>query len=319
MTRQASAPAQFIRPDTGAWQRVLLNLLLRLAVKWQLGLHVDVPALRGRMGRLNRSAAPELPGIRRERVSCHGAAADWLVPEGCRPERVLLYLHGGAFVARTPELHAAMLAPWCHKLKARALMVDYRLAPEHPYPAAAEDCHAAYRWLLEQGFAARNIVIAGDSAGGNLALATLQRLAAEDLPLPACAVLLSPFLDFTLSGRSALEHARRDPVFDLAFAIGIRSFYARPEEYGSPGVSPLFGRFEGLPPLLLQVGSQEMLLDDAVRAAALATAAGVQTQLEAWDRLPHLFQTITALPQARSAAQRILGFIRTHASWETVK
>src|SRR5262249_48112380 len=154
---------------------------------------------------------------------------------------------------------------WCRALKARALMVDYRLAPEHPYPAAIDDCHAAYYGLLEQGIEAKNIVVAGDSAGGNLALATLQRIRAEGKPLPSCAVLLSPFLDFTLSGKSALGNARHDPIFTLAFAIGIRGFYAQPGQHVNPEVSPLFGGFAGLPPMLFQVGSSEMLLDDSTR------------------------------------------------------
>lgn len=306
---------RFIRSERGHAARALVNLLLRLTVKWQLGLRIDLPALRTRMDKLNRQAPREQPGIHREAAPCPGAAAEWLIPEDCRRERVLLYIHGGAFVVRTPDLHAAMVSSWCRELQARALMLDYRLAPEHPYPAALEDCSAAYRWLLDQGIEAGNIVIAGDSAGGNLALATLQRIAVEGLPMPACAVLLSPFLDFSLSGRSALDNSRQDPVFDLAFAIGIRGFYARPEEYASPDVSPLFGAFAGLPPLLFQVGSSEMLLDDSVRAAARARAAGVETQLEIWERLPHVFQAIAALPQARTASDRIVAFIRTRTSW----
>jgi len=308
-----------VRPGRGRWIAALVNLILRIAVKWQLGLHVDLPALRQRMAVLNRKVSPNAPGIRRQPQQCHGIPAEWLIPEPGGTQRVLLYIHGGAFVARTPDLHAAMLSPWCLALNARALMVDYRLAPEHPHPAALDDCLVAYRWLLDQGIAPQDIVVAGDSAGGNLALASLQRLQAEGLPLPACAVLLSPFLDFSLGGRSALDNARRDPVFDLAFAVGIRAFYASPAEYLDPGVSPLFGSFRGLPPLLFQVGSSEMLLDDSVRAAALAEAAGVPVQLEIWHRLPHVFQAMAILPQARAAAGSIVEFIRRHTGWEAAQ
>ena len=313
------AHSRYIRPKQGRWVGALLDLALRILVKWPLGLHIDLLALRRRMAALNRQVEPASPGIRRQPLQCHGVSAEWLVPEAGEARRVLLYLHGGAFVVRTPDLHAAMLAPWCRALDARALMVDYRLSPEHPYPAALDDCLAAYRWLLDQGIAPQDIVIAGDSAGGNLALASLQRLRAEDLPMPACAVLLSPFLDFSLGGRSALDNARRDPVFDLAFAIGIRAFYASPAEYLDPGVSPLFGSFRGLPPLLFQVGSSEMLLDDSVRAAALAEAAGVPVQLEIWHRLPHVFQAMAILPQARAAAGSIVEFIRRHTGWEAAQ
>lgn len=312
---QYPAYATFISPSRGAWMRILINLVMRIAVKWQLGLIIDVTSLRKRMDRLNRQAAPTVANVSRKAVSCDGVPAEWLIPTDCRQERVLFYIHGGAFVARTPELHAAMVFPWCETLRSRALMVDYRLAPEHRYPSALNDCSQAYRWLLRQGVQASNIVIAGDSAGGNLALATLQRLKVEGLPQPACAVLLSPFVDFTLSGNSALSNARRDPIFTPAFAIGIRSFYADPLDYSDPEVSPLFGQFEGLPPTLIQVGSGEMLLDDAVRVAAAANDAGVQVQLEIWDRLPHVFQSIPVLPQAQGAAISIQNFIRSVARW----
>lgn len=305
-----------IDPARGRWIRDLLNLLLRVTVRWQLGLHINVPQLRGRMEKLNKQAPPLCPDVRREPVHCDSASAEWIVPSACRTERVLLYVHGGAFVARTPELHAAMVSAWCQALGARALMVDYRLAPEHPYPAALDDCHVAYRWLLRQGIAPTQIVIAGDSAGGNLALATMQRLKAEGAPLPTCAVLLSPFLDFSLGGKSVLDNAHADPVFTLAFGIGIRACYAHPRQYLDSGVSPLFGDFAGLPPLLFQVGSTELLLDDSGRAAALAEAAGVTVQLEIWERLPHVFQYIAALPQAREAAQSIVGFISSHTGWD---
>jgi acetyl esterase/lipase len=179
-----------------------------------------------------------------------------------------------------------------------------------------DDCWKSYLWLISQGLDARQIVIGGDSAGGNLALATLQRVLIEEKPTPACAILLSPFLDLTLSGGSILDNARHDPVFTPAFGIGIRKFYAHGARHSDCGVSPLFGSFRGLPPLLLQVGSTEMLLDDAVRAAELANAAGVPTCLEIWDRLPHVFQGIPKLPHARAAGAHIVRFISGHTGWD---
>ncbi|WCD77895.1 alpha/beta hydrolase [Pseudomonas sp. TUM22785] len=319
MTQFIRAPAftRTLNPSRGRWSREMLNLLLRLSVKARHGLHIDIPSLRKQFALLDRQAPDSLPPeVRSEPVTCNGVAARWLLPKGRRRERVLLYLHGGAFVANTPAVYAAMVASWCQSLKARALLVDYRLAPEHPHPAALEDCLDAYSWLLDQGVKAKDIVIAGDSAGGNLVIATLQRLKAECQPLPSCAVLLSPFLDFTLSGASALDNARHDPIFTPAFAIGIRGFYAPGERHGEPSVSPLFGAFEGLPPMLFQVGSTEMLLDDAVRAAAKAHAAGVPVRLEVWHRLPHVFQMIAALPQAQLAARSIQGFINDHTDWD---
>lgn len=307
---------RYIRPSKGGWTRVLLNLLLRLALKARHGRHIDISSLRKKFAQLNQQASTALLAkTQQEKVDCNGVPATWLTPGNSHPERVLLYIHGGAFVAHTADTYAAMVSAWCETLQARALMVDYRLAPEHPYPAAFEDCLTAYQWLLDQGIAAENIVIAGDSAGGNLVMATLQRLKSENQPLPACTILLSPFLDFTLTGDSALSNAWHDPIFTLNFAISIREFYAPGESFSTPQVSPLFGSFSGLPPMLLQVGSTEMLLDDSVRAASKAHAAGVPVTLEVWDRLPHVFQMMTDLPQAHAAIRQIQQFTRRYAGW----
>jgi acetyl esterase/lipase len=227
---------------------------------------------------------------------------------------VILYFHGGAFILRTPGAHTALVASLCRRLRARALMVDYRLAPEHPYPAAADDCHAAYGWLLAEGVAPRDIVLGGDSAGGNLVLVTLQRIQASGGPLPACGVAISPVVDFTLSSRSLVANERRDPLFNLPAVVPLRGHYAPPEQHCDPGVSPLFGDFSNLPPLLFQVGSNEMLLDESTRAAARAHAAGVTVELEIWQHMAHVFQ-ILPLPQARVALDHIAAFIARHAGW----
>jgi epsilon-lactone hydrolase len=310
----APADVRHFDPTRGRWVRAMVNLSLRVTLKWRLGAQADIGTFRQHMDRLNRMAVRPR-AIRRDRVQCAGVAAEWITPADCRSERVLLYFHGGAFVARTPDLHAAMVARWCSDLKARALMIDYRLAPEHPYPAAIEDCRVGYSWLLEQGIEARNIVVAGDSAGGNLALATLQHLTTAGAQLPACAVLLSPFLDMTLSSESILKNTRSDVMFNLSFGIGIRKFYAPASECVNPEVSPLFGSFSGLPPLLLQASSSEMVLDDSTRAAALAAAAGVPVQLEIWERVPHVFQGVAALPQAAAAGRNIVDFVMRHTGW----
>lgn len=315
-SRPAHPRTHIIDPLQGRWKSRLFNLLLRLSVKSRHGLHIDISELRKKFELIDHQASKDFPtGIQRENVRCDDVAAQWLVPIDCRRERVLLYIHGGAFVAYTPGAYAAMVASWCRSLKARALMLDYPLAPEHPFPAAIDKCLAAYHWLLAQGTQAKDIVIAGDSAGGNLVMALLQRLKVDDHPLPSCAILLSPFLDLSLSGSSVLSNARKDPIFTLAFAVGIRRFYAPAEQYSQPAVSPLFGAFEGLPPMLLQVGSTEMLLDDSVRAAAKAATAGVTVRLEIWQCLPHVFQMVLALPQAHAAAQNIHRFINDHTDW----
>jgi len=242
-------------------------------------------------------------------------ASEWIEVPETHPDRVFLYFHGGAFIFRFPALHAGMVASWCRRLGARALMVDYRLAPEYPYPAAVEDCHAAYRWLLAQGCNSHDIVIAGDSAGANLALATLHRIKMAGEPQPACAVLLAPVVDFTLSGKSMVINARRDSMLSLADFVSFRALYSSPERYLDPSVSPLFGDFTGLPPLLFQAGSHEMAVDESTRAAAKAHASGVHVELELWHRMPHVFQTIAALPQAAQAAEHVRRFVAKHAGW----
>lgn len=315
---ESDRAASFIhhfKPAKGHWKYRLLNLLLRVTVKWRHGLEVNVSAVRSQIAKLNRNAPRHIPGVERRATECNGVSGEWLIPQSHRDNRVLLYIHGGAFVAYSPDVYANMVATWCQSLQARALMVNYRLSPEHRFPAAGDDCLAAYKWLLEQGFEPRDIVIAGDSAGGNLALSTLLRLKDEGSVLPACAVLLSPFLDFTLSGRSVLTNARRDPIFTPAFAIGIRNHYASAELHSDPGVSPLLGDFSGLPPLLFQAGSTEMILDDSVRAAAKANEQGIPVQLDIWKSLPHVFQMIDALPQAKVAAERIAKFVTKHTDW----
>lgn len=311
-----SSYIHYLQRSKGHWKYVLLNLFLRVVVKWRHGLAVDVGKVRRHIDKLNQSAPRQIAGVERRAVKRNGVPGEWLIPRQHHEKRIVLYIHGGAFVAYSRDVYANMVASWCQKLQSRALLVDYRLAPEHRYPAASDDCLSAYRWLLDQGFNANDIVVAGDSAGGNLLLGTLLRLKDEGLSMPACAVLLSPFLDLTLSGASALTNARHDPIFTLPFAIDIRRHYARPEQLCDAGVSPLLGDFTGLPPMLFQASSTEMIRDDAVRAAKKAKEHGIPVQLDIWEALPHVFQTIDALPQAKVAADRIAHFVEKHTGWD---
>ena len=305
------AYAQRLAVPGGALKRRWLHAWLRLAVKRIPLLDADIDKLRAVNLAWDRRLARPDPAVRHTPVDGPGFRAEWLdVPES-RPGRTLLYIHGGAFMFRFPELHAALAARLCRRLGARALMVDYRLAPESPYPAAPDDCHAAYRWLLRSGQPPGGIVVGGDSAGGNLALVTLQRIRDAGDPRPACAVLLSPVLDFTLSSRSLVTHERSDPMFTLGGLIAMRGYYTSPERYLDPGVSPLHGEFSGLPPLLLQVGAIEMLLDESVRTAAAAHAAGVAVELEIWEHMAHVFQALP-LPQAAAALDHIAAFAARH-------
>lgn len=297
----------------GGLRRWLAFVLLRASAKRLRIAGRDVQAIRAEQAALDLRLGRDVTGLRT--IPAPEAEGYWLEGAAPDPQRVILFLHGGAFMFRYPKMHAAMVAPWCEALHARALAVDYRLAPEHPFPAAIDDCQAAYRWLLGQGYSGRDIVLAGDSAGGNLALALLHAIKAAGEPMPACAVLLSPVVDLTLSGASFVTHARRDPVFSLGTLLALRSLYIEPEEMLDVRASPLFGDFRGLPPLLIQVGSEEVLLDDSLRAAARAHAAGVDVTLEIWERMPHVFQAMPVLPQSAAAAERILRFAARHTGW----
>jgi acetyl esterase/lipase len=309
------AYAKFIAPRRGKWRRWWTDLFLRATVKRQLVPGADLGELREMQARMDTRFGLVDRAASRQPVDIAGVPGEWIdVPE-TRPERVLLYLHGGAFIFRFPNTHARLAARICRRVGARALMVDYRLAPEHRYPAAPDDCHAAYRWLLARGCDPRGIVIAGDSAGGNLALATLHRIKAAGEPLPAAAAVISPFVDFTLTSPSLVTNERQDPIFTLRGITALRELYAYPEQFLDPSLSPLFGDFRGLPPLLIQAGSAEMLRDEALRTAAMAKAGGVDVELELWDRLPHVFHVFPLLPQGEAAVASIAGFIGRHAGW----
>ncbi len=274
-------------------------------------LRVDQSKWDARLARCDQNA-------RHTPVRAADFAGEWLDWPNSIPSRIILYLHGGAFLFHWPRIYAGLVGSWCMRLGARALLVDYRLAPEFPFPAAADDCLAAYLWLRAHGYSSSDIVLAGDSAGGNLALVTLQRLRARGEQLPACAVLLSPPVDFTLSSRSLYANDGRDWMFNIAELGVLRGFYAAPEQYLNPGVSPLYGEFSGLPPLLFQVGERELLLDESTRAAARAYAAGATVELEVWECMGHGFQALP-LPQAQSAGDHITAFIERHASWKAAQ
>jgi acetyl esterase/lipase len=302
-----------------SWRSRALAAVLRLALREPLDPEADIAALRRRYEALDaRYFAPDRSVVRRV-VDCNGVRCEWVsVPES-RPDRTVFYLHGGSFAFRFPNAHAAFAARLCRRLGARALIPDYRLAPEHPYPAAPDDCLAVYRWLRATGCDARDVVFLGDSAGGNLALVTLNRTLRANDPLPACAVLLSPAVDCTLESRSIVDNEDLDPMLSLPDLLVLRRRYVpSPDWYTNPDVSPLFADFAGYPPLFLQAGSSEILRDEAVRTAQRAYEAGVDVELELWPQTPHAFQMATFLPEATQAMDRIVHFVLARTGWPDV-
>jgi monoterpene epsilon-lactone hydrolase len=237
---------------------------------------------------------------------------EWLTPDapGAQPATVL-YLHGGGYYFCSPQTHRSIVFALARRSGARLFSLDYRLAPEHPFPAALDDALAAYRRLLVDGVAAHAIVIAGDSAGGGLALATLLALRDAGDPLPAGGVLFSPWTDLAASGASIVTNDGRDPMF-FGAAIGrAAKIYLGDADPLNPLASPVYGRFEGLPPLCIQVGDTEVLLDDSTRVAERAQAAGVSVDLEVWPAMPHAFQMLAPfVPEANRALDHAARFIR---------
>ena len=285
----------------------MLQPALRL-MRDRLGAGADVAAMR-RLGARADSLAPAEAGVSWRDESVGDAGLSWLEVDGVAGDRAILYFHGGAFVIETPATHGAFLARLCRGTASRGAMVKYRLAPEHPYPAAADDCLAAYRHVLDAGIAPQRLAFAGDSAGGNLMLATLLRARDAGLPLPAAAVALSPLTDATLGGDSMRRNEGRDPMFTAAMLQAVAPHYFRdPARRIEPGASPLRGELGGLPPILLQVGSSELLLDDSVRFAMRCPSA----TLEVWHDMPHVFPTFPFLPEAKQAVERICRFIDEH-------
>ncbi|MCX7669730.1 MAG: alpha/beta hydrolase [Anaerolineae bacterium] len=247
--------------------------------------------------------------VTRQAVSADGVPCEWLIPQGSPPHRALVYLHGGGFVYGVTPQHVGMVARLARTMGVRALMVDYRLAPEHPFPAALDDCVAAYRWLLRQGVASQDIVLAGDSAGGNLVITTMMKLRDGGEPLPAAAACLSPVADLSDRPRPARF---RDPLLPLKAVRFYNESYVASHDARDPFLSPVYGDWRGLPPLLVHVGEEEVLRDDAVRITEAAAAAGVVVRLEIYPRMWHVWQLFPVLPQAAESLDDIARFLGAH-------
>ncbi|MBC8640355.1 alpha/beta hydrolase [Caballeronia sp. EK] len=243
-------------------------------------------------------------------TSTNGASrGEWLIPP-TNPRSTILYLHGGGYYFCSPRSHRAITFGLATRSNASVFSLDYRLAPEDRFPAALDDSVAAYRRLLGDGVPAQSIAIAGDSAGGGLALATLLALRDAGDPLPAAAVLFSPWTDLTCSGESMRTNDGRDPMYHASVFPRVAAQYLGSADARNPYASPVFGEFEGLSPLLIQVGDTELLLDDSTRIATKARAAGVHVELDIWRNVPHIFQIWAPfMPEARDALARAAAFI----------
>jgi epsilon-lactone hydrolase len=249
-----------------------------------------------------------------EPVDLDGMAGEWSSVPGSAAARVLLYLHGGGYCSGSLASHRRMVTEAGRAAGAHTLAVEYRLAPEHPFPAALDDATAAWRWLRRRGFAAAQIAVGGDSAGGGLSVALITRLRDAGEALPGCAWLVSPWTDLTMSGATMISKDAVDPIIHKPYLDELADAYlAGAIDRRDARVSVLFADLRGLPPLLIQVGSAETLLDDAVRLAAASGAADVPVSLEVWPHMIHAWHLWNAgLSDGRRALASAGAFMRSH-------
>jgi phosphinothricin tripeptide acetyl hydrolase len=264
----------------------------------------DLMTMRKMMSRVPAYPKPE--DITWQPLDAAGVPAEWVIPDDQVPGRALVYFHGGGYATGTLESTRALCSHIARATRARLLSVDYRLAPEHPFPAAVDDAVAAYRFALSTGIDPAATALCGDSSGGGLALATLVALRDLGDPLPATAVCMSPWTDLTLSGASLQGNRGADPMVSASTLGLMADAYLGDLDRRSPTASPLFADLAGLPPLLLQVGSSEVLLDDTTRFVERAETAGIDVTLEIWDDVFHVWHSFAdLLPEARDAIARI--------------
>ena len=261
-------------------------------------------------------SGPAPAGVAVEPTTIAGRPAEWLTPDGAGPDRALLYLHGGGYCIGSINTHRDLAGRIAVASGMRVVNLDYRLAPEHPFPAAPDDATAAYRALLAQGLAPERLAIAGDSAGGGLTLATLVALRDAGDPLPATAVLLSPWTDLTATSSTWTTRADVDHLVQREGLDAMAAAYLDGRATTDPGASPRFADLHGLPPLLVQVGDAEVLLDDSVHLRDDAIAAGVPVTLDIWDDMVHVFQAFPPelLPQAGESLATIGAWLIGHTS-----
>jgi acetyl esterase/lipase len=286
----------------------LTRALLRLRTRFRKP-DAPMPERRARLDRLGGAIAAA-DGVDVVAEDVGGRHAEWLIPAGAAGDEVILYLHGGAYTAGSCASHRNAVSHIARAAGIRLLMPEYRLAPEHPFPAALEDALGAYRWLLGRGVPPGKVVLAGDSAGGGLALAVMVAARDEGLPLPAAAALISAWTDLAATGSSLKSRNEKDPWFDADEIAPMARNYHQDTDPRHPLVSPLYASLNGLPPLMLQVGDHEILLNDSTRVAEKAREAGVDVTLRVWPGMWHVWHFFVGrMPEAKQAILEMAAFI----------
>lgn len=276
------------------------------------GEEVDIDQMRSGYDMLG-GMQPQADGAIIEPVVANGVECEWITTPGVDSGRTVVYVHGGGYAIGSLTSHRSMLTHLSSAANARVLAVDYRLAPENPHPAALDDAVNAYRWALKNGATPERTVIAGDSAGGGLTVATLVALRESDEPLPAAGVCLSPWLDMEAKGSSMETKADVDPMVKQSDLLKWADYYLAGQSATTPLANPLHADLAGLPPLLVHVGTDEVLLDDAKRLAERAEAAGVKVTLEVADEMIHVWHFFAGnVPEADVSITEVGDFIRSH-------
>ncbi len=310
--RKEPAP---LREKTSLQGRIFARLIKLVVKRWPRG-DYQVLARRARriFGLPGWTSFLFTRGVSFEELQGGDFRGEWVVPdENFREEKVLLYLHGGGYVSCTPQTYRPITASLARLTHQRLFVLDYRLAPEAPFPAAVDDAERAYAWLMEIGVKPENISIAGDSSGGSLVMALLLRLKARQQPLPACAVCLSPWLDLT--GAASYGNAESCAMFCAEDIGEFSALYLNGVSPRLPEASPIFGDLQGLPPLLIQTSTTELLFDEAVRLHEKAKKSGVDSTLRAYAGLPHVWQIFPGLiPEANAALREIAAFVHQKGS-----
>ncbi|MCX7747562.1 MAG: alpha/beta hydrolase [Clostridia bacterium] len=288
-----------------SFQSVILKFLIRKTINW----NKPLMEVRKDLARISKKA--KIPkDIDVFPVITDDFRGEWIVPSGALEENVIIYLHGGGYCLGIVNTNRGFVARVAKESGIKVLLVDYRLAPENPYPAAIEDAAAAYRWLLGEGFQPKNIVFMADSSGCGLSLASLFMLRNNGVPMPASLIFMSPTVDFTYTGESMKTKAKVDP-YQMDPRFFIANYYMENNDPASSWISPLYGDFYGLPPMLIHGSECDIFLSDAVRLAEKAKNAGVDVTLKVWDKMWHIFHmSADLLPEGRAALREIYGYIK---------
>jgi acetyl esterase/lipase len=269
-----------------------------------------VEELRRRYASLAAEFGPPPADVLVERAHLGQVKGEWVRVSETVPQRLLLYFHGGGFIAGSPQSHRSLIAKLCRVGGAAALSLDYRLGPEFPFPACLRDAVDAYRFLISKAYPPESVVLAGDGAGGGLAVATMMAIRNGGLPMPAGLVALSPWADLTLSGWSIMENAESDPTLSWDLLFVSARHYLNGANPADPYASPIYGSMRDFPPIMIHAGSSEILRDDASRLGELAAASNVPVSVEVYDGMGHLFQAQAASQDAKVSLHRLGQFIR---------